>query len=217
MRPNAYCLSRDCKSPERAAGRERAVFADAERLDLPVGHQVRSTTLPSALDRGHSCGGGLSPPQEESVLLRPPDRRSTGQGRGRRRQTRQDQRFQIDPDLGYTDDCDAHLHAAAEHGDVQYVITNDRGFHEFARTYDEDLGYEVYTPDDFLMLVHRDAISTVRETLLGQIAYHRSLGRPFNLAARLDAAQAPNFAGAIRDMMQTPAVADALSSTSPAI
>lgn len=124
--------------------------------------------------------------------------------------------YEIDSTLEYTDEYDAHLHAAAEHGGIQYVITNDLGFHHFAVANDEQLGYEVYTPDDFLMLVHRDAIATVRETLLDQIAYHRRLGKPFNLAARLESAQAPKFAAAIREMMQAPAVAHALSRTSAA-
>ncbi|MFD4292916.1 PIN domain-containing protein [Rhodococcus sp. NPDC058505] len=119
--------------------------------------------------------------------------------------------YEIDPDLEYTDEYDAHLHAAAEHGGVQYVITNDRGFHDFAAANDDHLGYEVYTPDDFLMLVHRDAIATVREALLDQIAYFRRRGEPFNLAARLESAQAPKFAAAVREMMQAPAVAQALS------
>lgn len=122
--------------------------------------------------------------------------------------------YDIDPELGYTDECDAHLHAAAEHGDVQYVITNDGGFHHFAAANDELLGYEVYTPDDFLMLIHRDAIATVREVLLDQICYHGRRGKPFNLAASLESAQAPMFAAAIREMMQAPAVAHALSRVS---
>ncbi len=119
--------------------------------------------------------------------------------------------YEIDPGLAYTDKYDAHLHAAAEHGDAQYVITNDAGFHEFVSGHDELLVYEVYTPDDFFMLVYRDAISTVREALLEQISYHRRLGRPFNLATRLESAGTPNFAAAIREMMQTPAVAQALA------
>ncbi|WP_421958366.1 PIN domain-containing protein [Prescottella subtropica] len=121
--------------------------------------------------------------------------------------------YEIDPGLAYTDEYDAHLHAAAEHGGIDYVVTADRGFHEFAGAHDDRLGYEVYTPDDFLMLVHRDAIATVRETLLDQITYHRRLGKPFNLAARLESAQAPQFAAAIRAMMQAPAVAQALART----
>jgi len=121
--------------------------------------------------------------------------------------------YRIDPDLAYTDEYDAHLHAAAGHGSVQYVITNDKDFHAFADKCNEHLGYEVYTADDFLMLVYQDAIATVRETLLEQIAYHRQRGAPFNLVARLDSAQAPNFAAAIRGMMQTPAVAAALTKT----
>ncbi|WP_332520260.1 PIN domain-containing protein [Speluncibacter jeojiensis] len=119
--------------------------------------------------------------------------------------------YEIDPGLEYTDEYDAHLHAAAEHGRVQYVITSDKGFHRFAADNDDLLGYEVYTPDDFLMLVHKDSIITVREALLDQIAYHRRRGGSFNLVSRLESAPAPNFAAAIRTMMQTPAVARALS------
>ncbi|GAD84914.1 PIN domain-containing protein [Nocardia asteroides NBRC 15531] len=122
--------------------------------------------------------------------------------------------YEIDPDLEYTDECDAHLHAAAERGGVEYVVTDDRGFHDFAVANDDHLGYEAFTSDDFLMLVHRDSIATVREALLAQIAYYRRLSKPFNLAARLEAAQAPKFADAIREMMQTPAVARALADAS---
>ncbi|MFD4439292.1 PIN domain-containing protein [Nocardia sp. NPDC058519] len=122
--------------------------------------------------------------------------------------------YEIDPDLAYTDKYDAHLHAAAEHAGVEYVITDDRKYHDFAAANDDHLGYEVYTSDDFLMLVHRDSIATVREALLAQIEYHHRLGKPFNLASRLEAAKAPNFAAAIREMMQTPAVARALAGAS---
>ncbi|MFJ7621387.1 MAG: putative nucleic acid-binding protein [Rhodococcus sp. (in: high G+C Gram-positive bacteria)] len=118
--------------------------------------------------------------------------------------------YEIVSDLEYTDEYDAHLHAAAEHGMIQYVVTHDDDFHKFAVSNDEHLGYEVYTADEFFMLVHRDSIATVREALLAQIAYHRARGKPFNLAARLDTAGAPNFAAVIRDMMQTRAVMNAL-------
>ncbi len=121
--------------------------------------------------------------------------------------------YEIDRSLDYTDQYDEHLHAAAEHGDVQYVITDDRGFHRFTELNDDRLGYEVYTPDDFLMLVHRDAVATVREALLLQIEYHRRSGKPFNLATMLEDAQAPNFASAVRDLLQEPSVANILASS----
>jgi hypothetical protein len=54
-------------------------------------------------------------------------------------------------------------------------------------------------------------IDVADEALLDQIAYYRRLGTPFNLATRLEAAQAPKFATAIREMMQAPAVARALA------
>ncbi|WP_278260991.1 PIN domain-containing protein [Nocardia sp. AG03] len=122
--------------------------------------------------------------------------------------------YEIDRRLTYTDKYDAHLHAAAEHGRVEYVITADRRFHDFAVAADDLLGYEVYTPDDFLMLVHRDSIATVREVLLAQIEYQGRGGRNFNLVASLAAAGAPEFAAAIREMMQTPAAAGAIADAS---
>lgn len=120
--------------------------------------------------------------------------------------------YEIDPGLDYTDEYDAHLHAAAEYGDVKYVVTADRGFHEFAVAHDDLLGYEVYTPDDFLVHIHTNSRTTVLEVLLDQIAYHCGRGQPFNLATRLEEAQAPKFGAIIREMMQVPAVAKALES-----
>lgn len=122
--------------------------------------------------------------------------------------------YEIDPDLTYTDKYDAHLHAAAEHGGVEYIITADRKFHDFAVAHDDDLGYEVYTPDDFLMLVHRDSYATVLDVLLDQIKYHGRGGRKFNLVASLAAAGAPKFAAAIREMMHTSDAARAVKDAS---
>ncbi|WP_041813730.1 hypothetical protein [Rhodococcus jostii] len=113
----------------------------------------------------------------------------------------------IDSDLAYTDDYDAHLHAAA----VQYVVTDDKRFLDFAETNDAILSYEVYTADDFLMLVNQSSPAAVREVLLEQIDYHRRRGGAFNLPASLEAAGATHFAQVIRELMRSRAVADALA------
>jgi len=118
--------------------------------------------------------------------------------------------YVIDSDLAYTDDYDAHLHAAAEHGGVHYVITNDNRFLDFAEANDDILDYEVYTADDFLMLVNQSSPAAVREVLLEQIDYHRRRGGTFNLPASLESSGAPQFADVIRKMMRCRAVAKAL-------
>ncbi|QSE88120.1 hypothetical protein JWS13_05500 [Rhodococcus pseudokoreensis] len=119
--------------------------------------------------------------------------------------------YRIDPDLAYTDDYDAHLHAAAIHGGVEYVVPNGRGFLAFAQAHDDDLDYEVYTADDFLMLVHRSSPAAVQEVLLEQIDYRRRRSGPLNLAAELESAGAPAFAAVICALMHAPVVAAALT------
>jgi len=118
--------------------------------------------------------------------------------------------YVIDSGLAYTDDYDAHLHAAAEHGGVQYVVTDDKRFLDFAEANDEILTYEVYTADDFLMLVNQSSPAAVREVMLEQIDYQRRRGGTFNLPTSLDAAGATQFAQVIREMMRSQVVAEAL-------
>lgn len=118
--------------------------------------------------------------------------------------------YVIDSGLEYTDKFDAHLHAAAEHGGVQYVVTNDKPYLDFAAANDEILSYEVYTADDFLMLVNQSSPMAVREVLLEQIDYHRRRGGAFNFPVSLEKAGAPQFAEVIRGMMRSRAVARAL-------
>nr|WP_271209028.1 hypothetical protein [Rhodococcus wratislaviensis]GLK33476.1 hypothetical protein GCM10017611_03180 [Rhodococcus wratislaviensis] len=117
----------------------------------------------------------------------------------------------IDSELEYTDTYDAHLHAAAERAGVQYVVTNDGPYLDFAEANDETLSYEVYTADDFLMLVNQSSSTAVREVLLEQIDYHRRRGGAFNLPVSLEKAGAPQFAEVIRGMMGSRAVAKALA------
>ncbi len=123
--------------------------------------------------------------------------------------------YRIDEALDYTDDCDAHLHAAAEHAQVQYVITADKDYLRFAAGRDDLNCYEAYTPDDFLVLVQRDAAPAVEQALLDEIAYFRRRGRPFNLVSALERAGAPRFAAEIRGLMQSPMVAHALTRPLP--
>ena len=119
--------------------------------------------------------------------------------------------YPIDADLPYTDPHDAHLHAAAVHGDVQFVVSNDAKFGKFVAMHDEEFGYEHYTADEFLILVDDSSSPTVREVLLEQIEYFKKRDGSFNLVTMLRNAGAPKFAGRIRRYLTSPAVARHLS------
>lgn len=100
--------------------------------------------------------------------------------------------YQIDPALKYPDIGDAHLHAAAIHGSVDIVVTaNGKDL-----PYDDDLPYEIYQPDDFLILVDDAAPKAVRAVTEQQLRhYHqKSSGADgVDLPLRLKNADAPVF------------------------
>ncbi|MDJ0363108.1 PIN domain-containing protein [Rhodococcus sp. H29-C3] len=104
--------------------------------------------------------------------------------------------FEIDPTLGYRDEEDAHLHAAAVHGDVDIILSQNIKDVRFA----DDLPYEVYTADEFFILVDDSSPAIVAEVLEYQFAHwlKRKNARPndehFTLPKRLERAQAPLFA-----------------------
>ena len=107
--------------------------------------------------------------------------------------------YQIDQDLDYTDPHDAHMHAAAVHGRVQYVVSDDKKFAKFVEAHDELLDYEHYTADEFLILIDDNSPPTIREVLFEQAKYFHSRDGSFNLVTMLQNAGAPRFAGRIRD------------------
>lgn len=119
--------------------------------------------------------------------------------------------YQVDKDLDYTDPHDAHVHAAAVHGQVQYVVSNDKGFGDFTAAHDETLDYEHYTADGFLVLIDDNSAPTVRQVLIEQIDYYRQRGGSFNLVKMLQSAGAPKFAERIGCYLRSPAIAVYLS------
>src|SRR5699024_733626 len=78
----------------------------------------------------------------------------------------------INDDLRGVDPDDAHVHAAAVSGGVDYLITDDKALQRFAVDRDAELPYEVYSSDDFLLLVHESAPSVVEDVLVRQVRYH---------------------------------------------
>jgi hypothetical protein len=109
--------------------------------------------------------------------------------------------YQIDAALKYPDIGDAHIHAAAVHGAVDIVVTlNGKDL-----PYSDDLNYEIYRPDDFLILVDDTAPKAVRAVTEKQLRhYHRksSAADGVDLPLRLKNAKAPMFAARVREHLQ---------------
>lgn len=109
--------------------------------------------------------------------------------------------YQVDPATKYPDVGDAHVHAAAVHGAVDIVVTANGK--DFPAT--DDLNYEIYPPDDFLILVDDAAPKAVRAVTEQQLRhYHqRSSGNEgVDLPLRLKNAKAPMFAARVREHLQ---------------
>ncbi|TVU61951.1 PIN domain-containing protein [Paenarthrobacter nitroguajacolicus] len=109
--------------------------------------------------------------------------------------------YQIDTALTYPDIGDAHVHAAAVHGAVDILVTkNGKDF-----PYSDDLPYEIYEPDDFLVLVDDAAPQAVRAVTESQLRYYHqkcSSDEGVDLPLRLKKAEAPKFAARVREHLQ---------------
>jgi hypothetical protein len=109
--------------------------------------------------------------------------------------------YQIDPALKYPDIGDAHIHAAAVHGAVDIVVTmNGKDF-----PYSDDLPYEIYMPDDFLILVDDAVPQAVQAVTVEQLRYfHKqsSVDDGVDLPLHLKKASAPLFAARVREHLQ---------------
>lgn len=109
--------------------------------------------------------------------------------------------YQVDAALQYPDIGDAHVHAAAVHGAVDIVVTqNGKDL-----PYGDDLNYEIYQPDDFLILVDDAAPQAVRAVTEEQLCYYHgksSAADGVDLPLRLKNAGAPMFASRVREHLQ---------------
>ena len=106
--------------------------------------------------------------------------------------------FTIDPDGHYPDIGDAHVHCAAIQANADILLTADtKGFPE-----SDNLPYEIYTCDDFFLLIDDSAPQVVRTVIEEQLRYHHTRGTGISLPERLKVACAPNFAERVRRHLQ---------------
>jgi hypothetical protein len=110
--------------------------------------------------------------------------------------------YTIDPNVAYPDIYDAHLHAAALHGEVDFVLTADKGFERLGSLLDE-LPYEVHSPDSFFCLLEDYSPQAIRDVIEKQLAYWLKRRDTVNLPAHLEKAGAPEFAARVRRHLQT--------------
>ncbi|MCK2032630.1 hypothetical protein [Microbacterium sp. KSW4-4] len=61
------------------------------------------------------------------------------------------------------DEGDIHVYAAALEAGVGYLVTKDKGFHNLSDDVKDDLPFEIYHPDDFLVLVNAQSSRNVME------------------------------------------------------
>jgi len=105
--------------------------------------------------------------------------------------------YKIDTNVPYPDIFDAHVHAAATHGEVDFVLTLDRGFTKLGSLLDE-LSYELHSPDSFFCLLDDSSPFSIQQVTQLQLDYWVTKGKPFNLCTQLENAGAPQFAERVR-------------------
>ena len=105
--------------------------------------------------------------------------------------------FSIDDSFPGRDGDDRHVHAAAVACRADFILTSDNGF--FITDGDADSRpYEVYTPDDFFVLVDDSAPALVQLVTREQTMYWARRGGRADLAGHLVGAQCPRFAERVR-------------------
>lgn len=104
-------------------------------------------------------------------------------------------------DFRGNDPGDAHVHAAAVACDAGYLVT--RNIADFLPTgEDDDLPYEVITPDMFFSLVAESHPEVVTHVIREQIAYRNQRGEDVDLCRALEHAGCPTFAKEVLAQLQ---------------
>lgn len=98
----------------------------------------------------------------------------------------------------FGDPKDAHVHGAAIAGEADYLVTlNLRDFDVVDK---DQLPYEIYTPDAFLMLIWESQPEIVRNVFLKMEKYRAEKKRTYSLAQLLKDAGATDFAGIVAQL-----------------
>lgn len=96
---------------------------------------------------------------------------------------------------------DRHVHAAAVAGQVDGLITSDTGFTTLPNETRDNLNYEIYTPDDFFLLVADSSSHVVVSVIRRQIQHFAEAGiDEIDLPGKLAEAQCPAFGQRVRDL-----------------
>lgn len=98
------------------------------------------------------------------------------------------------------DDGDIHVHAAAVQAGAGYLVTNDRGFHDLPEEVKNELPYEIYHPDEFLVLVADQSRGRLRD-VTREMMHHLAPkdGENFKMVSSLEKNGAPVFAGMVNE------------------
>ncbi len=103
-----------------------------------------------------------------------------------------------------SDEGDYHVHAAAISSRADIVLTQNDA-HDITTTPDSE-PYEIYTADDFFMLIVQSNPSCLLTCTKGQLTYWSRRGNP-QLDDHLTKADCPKFADAVREALRTLAMA----------
>jgi len=95
------------------------------------------------------------------------------------------------------DKGDTHVHAACVVGEVEYLVTLDRGFLNMDDSVKDCLKYEIYDIDEFLVLVHNQSPMRIRDFTRAEIRRQVKLKNKPRVAEALTRAGAPKFASLV--------------------
>lgn len=110
--------------------------------------------------------------------------------------------FEVDGDYAGPDPHDAHVHAAAVACEADILLTCN--VNDFAPTIEaaEDLPYELYTPDEFLVLIDNSFPELVQAVAFKQVAHYVRKDTTVDLPRMLKKSGAPEFAERVRRHLQ---------------
>lgn len=94
---------------------------------------------------------------------------------------------------------DRHVHAAAIAGQVDILMTADKGFLDLPREVSDTLPYEICTSDHVFVLIDDGYPSVVRAVACAQWEYWRKKDPGSDLPAKLKASGCPDFAQRVSD------------------
>lgn len=101
-------------------------------------------------------------------------------------------------DAPVDDMFDHHVHAAAIAGRIDAVVTSDKGFLDLPDEAKDLLPYEIYSPDEFFILVDDSMPHYVCAVLERMIRHHKRRNKHLNFDEALIASDCPLFAQRVR-------------------